>query len=494
MSNSKKSPLELDEKEFKEIGYQLVDSIAELIDTLPRKPLTTKNSLEQLRKKLEKYSMDEENVSAKDLLSNTTELLVENSLFNGHPKFMGFITSAPSPIGILGDFLSSAINANVSAQILSPISTEIEKQTIQWLCDLIGLDSSYGGLLVSGGNMANFTGFLAARTSRLSGEFKNEGLSSLKSNPKIYCSKATHTWIEKASVLFGHGLSSLRWIETNHENKMDTHVLEKTIQEDLKAGQQPFMVVGTAGDVSTGIVDALDTIADICEKYNLWFHIDGAYGAPVAALPEYNETFKGLNRADSVALDPHKWLYAPLEAGCILVKDSSTLRKTFSSRPEYYNFNGYKKDEAHNFYEYGMQNSRGFRALKVWLMLQHTGRKGIVEAIRQDIDLSKLLYDLAKEHKSLEVFTHNLSITTLRFVPEEFKGVTNSNLDYLNKLNEELLHSIQYSGELFLSNAIIDNKFSLRACIVNFKTSEKDIREGIELIVEKGNRLHHQLS
>ncbi|MCA0153633.1 pyridoxal phosphate-dependent decarboxylase family protein [Winogradskyella vincentii] len=491
----KKSSLDLSEKEFKEIGYQLVDSVAHLVNNMSEMALTTNISTEELRDKLVDYTLLDEGVSAKDLFDKTTQLLINYSLFNGHPKFMGFITSAPSPIGILADFLGSAINPNVSAQILSPIATEIEKQTIEWISSFIGLNINYGGLLVSGGNMANFTGFLAARTAKIPKDFKEKGFSGLKSKLIVYCSKATHTWIEKAVVLFGHGLNSVRWIPTNTDNRIDEERLENAIKQDLKDNNSPFMVVGTAGDVSTGAVDNLDALAELCKKYNLWFHIDGAYGAPAAALPELNETFAGITQADSIALDPHKWLYAPLEAGCILVKNPEHLTNTFSSRPEYYKFDGFSPELAHNFYEYGMQNSRGFRALKVWLMLQHSGKNGILKAIRKDIQLSKLFFDLAIEHPNLEALTQNLSITTLRYVPTHDNNKNKwSNLNYLNSLNEQLLGRLQKSGELFLSNAIVKKKFCLRACIVNFKTSKKDIEECIDIIVKTGEQIHFEMS
>ncbi|WP_411766484.1 pyridoxal phosphate-dependent decarboxylase family protein [Winogradskyella sp. A3E31] len=494
MPHPKKSALELNEKEFKEIGYQLIDSIAHLINNMSDLALTTDVSTEELRAQLIGHSISDEGVSAKELFNKTTELLINYSLFNGHPKFMGFITSAPAPIGILGDLLGSAINPNVSAQILSPIATEIEKQTIEWISDFIGIDSGYGGLLVSGGNMANFTGFLTARTSKIPIKFKEKGFSCLKAKWIVYCSEATHTWIEKAVVLFGHGLDSVRWIPVDGDNKIDDNQLENSILEDIKNGDSPFMVVGTAGDVSTGAVDNLKRISEICKKYELWFHIDGAYGTPAAALPELSETFSGITEADSIALDPHKWLYAPLEAGCILVKTPEHLTDTFSSRPEYYNFDGFNPELAHNFYEYGMQNSRGFRALKVWLVLQHSGKKGIIDAIRKDIELSRLFYNLASANPNLEAITQNLSITTLRYIPNEANNNIYSDLNYLNRLNEKLLSSLQKSGELFLSNAIINKKFSLRACIVNFKTSEEDIKECIDIIVKTGKQIHLEMS
>ena len=208
----------------------------------------------------------------------------------------------------------------------------------------------------------------------------------------VYCSKTTHTWIEKAAILFGHGTKSVKWIDTDSQNRMNLSSLEKAIQSDLEKRHQPFMVVGTAGDVSTGAVDDLQGISNVCKTYNLWFHIDGAYGVPANILPENEMLFKGVKEADSIAMDPHKWLYSPLEAGCTLVKNPKHLIDTYSSHPEYYNFSNANSQQ--NFYEYGLQNSRGFRALKVWLMLQQVGRNGYTKMIKEDIPFFMLYLDI----------------------------------------------------------------------------------------------------
>ena len=329
--------------------------------------------------------------------------------------------------------------------------------------------------------MANFTGFLAARTSKAPKNIKEKGISNSINQLTVYCSETTHTWVEKAVILFGLGTDSIRWIPSDDKNKMNITLLENTIVKDIKNGCTPMMIIGTAGDVSTGAIDNLTEIARVSRKHNTWFHIDGAYGVPAAVVPKYKELFNGIQDADSIALDPHKWLYSPLEAGCTLVKNPQHLIDTFSSNPEYYNFS----DSDHNFYEFGLQNSRGFRALKVWLALKQIGKNGYIQMINEDVDLAKMLFNLSNAHQELEAISHNLSITTFRYVPKE-----NLSLDYINKLNEELLNDLQAGGELFVSNAIIKNKYCLRACIVNFKSSEKDIKEIIEIIVREGRKKH----
>lgn len=493
MSKNRKTPIEISKGEFQKIGYQLIDEIANFITNIDKKPVTLGESPKELQRILGDASLPENGMGVEELMSNTTNLLFNHSLLNGHPKFLGFITSSAAPMGAFADLLAATVNPNVGAQILSPIATEIEKQTIRWLSEFIGVSPNYGGVLVSGGNMANFTAFLAARTAKASPNIKEDGISNASEKLVVYCSKTTHTWVEKAAILFGLGTKSIRWIETEVSNKMNSALLEETIKRDLENGCKPIMVIGTAGDVSTGVVDDLKEISQICKKYDLWFHVDGAYGIPAAVLPEYSELFNGIKEADSIALDPHKWLYNPLEAGCTLVKNPQHLIDTYSSHPEYYNFSNSDENKSINYYEYGLQNSRGFRALKVWLTLQQVGRKGYQKMIGEDIELSKLLFQLAENHIELEAVSQNLSISTFRFIPLKFINDSDDKEEYLNTLNEELLNVLQNGGEVFPSNAIVNGKYCLRTCIVNFRTSEKDIYEIVEIITREGRRTDEKL-
>ena len=489
MREIRKTSVEISKEEFREIGYKLIDDISDFINTIDKKPVTTSESPGQIQNILGISSLPENGMPAAELISKTTDLLFNHSLFNGHPKFLGYITSSAAPIGALADLLAASVNPNVGAHILSPMATEIEKQTVQWLAEFIGVSPDYGGILVSGGNMANFTAFLAARTVKAPKSIKEDGFSNTSEKLTIYCSKTTHTWVEKAAILFGLGSKSIRWIQTDTSNKMDNKLLEATIKKDLENGFKPIMVIGTAGDVSTGVVDNLKGISTICKVYDLWLHIDGAYGAPAAVVPQLKNLFDGISEADSIALDPHKWLYNPLEAGCTLVKNPQHLIDTYSSHPEYYNFTNNEEEFAQNYYEYGLQNSRGFRALKVWLTLQQVGRSGYEKMINEDIELSKYLFELAEKHAELDAVSNNLSITTFRYVPLDCK----EDNAYLNKINEEILNEIQTGGELFLSNAIVNEMYCLRACFVNFRTSQKDIREIIDIIIRVGKKTQRNI-
>ncbi|MEO7445718.1 MAG: aminotransferase class V-fold PLP-dependent enzyme [Ferruginibacter sp.] len=490
--NHRISPIEISKHEFKEIGYRLIDTIADFYDTINEKPVTTGETPKQIQAILGDASLPGNGTSASALITRTSDLLLHHSLLNGHPKFFGYITSSPTQIGALADLLAAAVNPNMGANILSPMATAIEKQTVKWLAEFIGISPDCGGLLVSGGNMANFTAFLAARTAKVPGKIKEDGLVNSHAEMVFYCSKATHTWIEKAAVLFGHGTKAIRWIATNADNKMNLDILSQTITDDLKNGKKPFLVIANAGDVSTGVVDDICGIAAVCKAHDLWLHIDGAYGIPAAVIPQYKNLFNGIDEADSIALDPHKWLYAPLEAGCTLVKNPQHLVDTYSAHPVYYNFDNNTEEITLNYHNYGFQNSRGFRALKVWLALQQVGKNGYIKMISDDIELSQLLFEQAQKHEELEAVTQNLSITTFRYVPLNDAQGEKKDETYLNTLNEKLLNELQQGGEVFLSNAVIADKYCLRACVVNYRTSKKDILEIIEIIVRDGRKLHER--
>jgi glutamate/tyrosine decarboxylase-like PLP-dependent enzyme len=301
---------------------------------------------------------------------------------------------------------------------------------------------------------------------------------------KVYASEETHTWIKKAADMSGIGTDAVRWIPTDDDLRMNTDALRAAIERDRRAGDQPMMVVGTAGSVSTGAVDPLFDIARICAEEKIWFHVDGAYGALAAGLPGVPHDLTGLALADSVAVDPHKWLYSPLEAGCVLVRDRERLHNAFSYHTSYYHFG----QETINFYDYGPQNSRGFRALKVWLGLRHVGRNGYLRMLGDDIRLSERLAALVGTIPDLELFTQGLSITTFRYVPRDLRDSIDSveRTSYLNALNEALLDRIQESGEAFVSNALIRGRYVLRACIVNFHTTVADIEALPEIVVRLG--------
>ena len=487
MIKQRNAPLEIGAADFRAIGHHLVNRVADFLESLPQRPVTPGESPPVVREVLDaSRSLPDAGTDPGKLIDRATDLLIDHSLFNSHPRFWGFITAPAAPIGILGEFLAAAVNQNSGAWLLSPMASEIEAQTIRWIAQLLSFPTDCGGILVSGGNMANMVGFFAARQAKAGWDARATGLYGGEARRlRIYCSKETHTWIHKAADLSGIGTDGIRWIPTNKDLRMNLDALRKHIRADREAGEHPFIVVGTAGSISTGAIDSLPEIARICRGEDLWFHVDGAYGGFAAMLPDAPSDVLGLSEADSVAVDPHKWLYAPLEAGCALVRDPEKLRAAFSYHPPYYHFGV----EAINYFDLGPQNSRDFRALKVWLALQHVGRKGYEQMITDDIQLAKELHTLIVQQPELEAFTRSLSITTFRYVPPDLKSNSEGIEKYLNQLNTELLTRLQNSGDAFVSNAVLDERFLLRACIVNFRTSLADIQALPEIVIHTGREV-----
>jgi glutamate/tyrosine decarboxylase-like PLP-dependent enzyme len=472
------APLALDSATFRLLGHRLVDLVADGLAAVPAGPVTRGETPAEVRATLGLGGpLPEQGADPAALLETTARDLFAHSLFNGHPRFFGYITSSPAPIGILADLLASAVNPNVGAFSLSPAATEIEVETVRWIAELIGYPGDCGGVLVSGGNMANFVGFWAARAAvaaRAGGDVRVHGVAAVAPRLCIYASGETHTWIQKAADLSGLGTDAIRWIGTDAEQRMDLSKLRAAIAADRAAGAQPFLVVGTAGSVSTGAIDDLPAIAAIARAEDLWFHVDGAYGGFAAAADNAPAALHGLALADSVAVDPHKWLYAPLETGCALVRDRAKLVAAFSYHPAYYHL----EDAATNFVDYGMQNSRGFRALKVWLALRQAGAAGYRRMIGDDIRLTGVLADAVRATAELEMTTEGLSIATFRFVPADLAARAGDAAvaEYLNTLNQALLDRLQKGGEAFVSNAVLpDGRYVLRACIVNIHTQRADV-------------------
>ena len=482
------APLDMSAAAYRASGHDLVDQIADWLERMPDGPVTRDESPADVRRALgADRGLPDAGTDGGALLGEAAQLIFRHSLFNGHPRFLGYITSSAAPIGALGDLLASAVNANVGAWRLAPMATEIEGQTLRWIAELIGFPRDAGGLLVSGGNMANFVCFLAARTAKAT-HVRTTGVRG-GAPLLVYASSETHTWIQKAADLFGLGTEGIRWITVDEEQRMDVGALERQIVADREDGAVPMLVVGTAGTVSTGAVDPLAAIAGVCRRHDVWFHVDGAYGALAARVPGAPDDLRAIGEADSVAVDPHKWLYAPLEAGCALVRRRADLLGAFSYHPSYYHFD----EGATNFFDYGPQNSRGFRALKVWLALRQAGSSGYIQMIGDDMRLSRHLHALVQQHPDFEAMTQHLSVTTFRFVPRDRQRAPDTE-SYLQRLNESLLTRVERSGEAFLSNAMVNGRFALRACIVNFRTSLADIEALLPILARHGRDAERAIS
>lgn len=487
-NNGSRNPLDMDAEQFRDAGHQLVDQIADFIGAITTVQASHHLTPDDALALLPTDDLPEEGADPAALLRETAPLLFNNMRVNGHPKSWGYIIGSPSPMGMLGDFLASAANPNLAAWDSAPVATEIEIQTVRWIARLIGYpkdrSGDCGGLFVSGGNMANMVGFLAARRRAGGAEIRMAG------NPDsrrliAYATRETHTWVEKIADLCGIGMDAIHWIATDADKRMDTADLRRQIAKDITGGFHPFIIVGTAGSVSFGAIDPLPEIAAIAREHKIWFHVDGAYGGFAAVAANVPNDIYGLREADSIAVDAHKWMFTPLEAGVALVRDKQAMLDAFSFDSPYYHHRN-KTDVVH-FFRYGLQNSRCFRALKAWLILRHAGRRAYIATIENNIRLAGILKSALDGHPCIETMTHNLSIVTFRYVPED--GVPDDPSEreaYLNDLNTAVLTRIQFGGEAHISNAIRDGQFLLRACITNFRTTEADVRTLPEIVAREG--------
>lgn len=488
------APLDLDPDQFRQLGHALIDRIADFLASLDDRPVSPGKSPAEIRQALGMHPLPQTGRDPADLLQEAAGLLFDHSVLTAHPRHLAYIIGSPAPLGGLADLLAATVNPNVSSWWRSAMATEIEAQTVRWIAELVGYPADCGGLLVSGGSMANYVGFLAARKYITPWEVRSRGLLQGDCRPlRLYASDQTHTWIEKAADAFGLGTDSIRWIPSDDRQCIDLAALRRQIRVDRGQGELPVMVIGNAGTTATGAIDPLVEMAALCREEEVWLHIDGAYGAFSAILPDAPPDLHALCLADSLALDPHKWLYQPLEAGCILVRDADLLRETFTYHPPYYHFPVEPGQEPLNYYQYGLQNSRGFRALKVWLSLQQAGRLGYQEMIAADIQLARLLYLLADEHPELQAVTQNLSVTTFRYVPTDLEAGDAAVQEYLDRLNSTLLMQLQSGGEVYISNAVVRDRFLLRACVVNFRTTADDIQAIPEIVARHGRALDARL-
>ena len=480
------SAAELSPEEFRAAGRALVDRIADFLATMRDLPVAPDTTPAAVRERIgADDGVPRHGAPAGEILERAADMMLEGSTLNGHPRFFGYITSSAAPIGMLADMLAAAVNPNCGAWSLSPVATEIEKQSLRWIAELIGFPTDCGGILVSGGNVANLACFVAATRAKSRRDLRAHGVDR-SDRLVVYASADVHTWIQKAVDICGLGLDALRSIPVDASRAMRTDALRSQIAQDRREGLHPAIIIGTAGSVGTGAIDPLHELSAIAREHDLWFHVDGAYGAPAAVLDDAPAEFAAIALADSVAVDPHKWFYAPLEAGCALVRRPAELHEAFAFHPSYYRFEGAAEDPPTNFHEWGPQNSRGFRALKVWATIRQVGRDGYRQMIADDIALSREMYRAAAAEPELEALTQSLSIATFRYIPADLDRASGEAAMYLNELNTALLSRLQADGTVYLSNAVLDGVFALRACIVNFRTTSVDVRTTIEAVLRLG--------
>jgi len=404
--------------------------------------------------------------------------VARNGRHNGHPRMFGYVQSSGSFAGVIGDLLASAINQNVTSWRSAPAATTIEHQVIEWLKMLVGFDPKGDGVLLSGGSFANFAGLAAALRASTDVDLNQRGVAALPGRARIYTSEMTHISMPKAASMLGVGKDAIVRIPVDAGLRMKADALRQQIQSDRTAGFHPVCAVATAGDVNTGAIDPLDAIADVCADAGLWLHVDGSYGALAARSPQVKGAMSALGRADSLSLDPHKWLYAPLDVGCLLVRDAAALRRAFSEGAGYIDVVADRDMSDFAYWDHSPELSRRFRALKIWFLLKIHGARAIQAAIDSNIGVAQHLAALLDASDDFErLAPAPLSIVCFRY----------RNGD--DAFNKALMLEVQRDGESYLSNAIVNGRFALRACIVNFRTQPADAQRLLASIRRVASRL-----
>jgi len=467
--------------EIRRVGYRAVDLIVEHLVSMPERPVFSAFP-RALAESMAHSPLPEVGQSANDVLSDFARDVAPFPFGNGHPRFYGWVNSPPTPIGIFAEALAAAMNPSVAGG--NHAAVHVERQVVSWMKELVGFPVEGMGLLVSGASVATLTGLAVARHVALARRGRNvreHGLQSGEGSLVVYKGAEGHGCSQKAVELLGIGSANLRVVESDAELRLSPAALDAAIRADIAAGFIPMAVVASAGTVNTGAIDPIDAIADICREHGVWLHVDGAYGAPAIITAQYRDELAPIARADSLAVDPHKWLYVPVEAGLVLVRDAKAMRDTFSLVPPYLRIDG----DEHGvlgppwFSEFGIQQTRGFKALKVWMALKYHGVSGYRAMIENDLALAAHLASLLHAAPDFECLKpRGLSIVCFRYAPESMRGDVQS----LDALNRNVLAEMQLGGEAFVSSTVIRGQFWLRACIVNHRATEADIDAMIDVV------------
>jgi len=472
-------------EEIKRVGYQVIDLIAAYLDHLPDRPVF-RPVPESLAHQFLSTPAPVTGVDPDRILAEFRDTVAAYPFGNGHPRFWAWVNSPPVVIGVLAEALAAAMNPSCAGGNHAAIY--VERQVLNWFKEMLGFPAASMGLLVSGGSMASLTALAVARHAKAGFDVRREGLRGTGPRLMLYLSEEGHGCMRKAAELMGIGNDNVRTVAVDADLRMRVDDLQAQIAADLAAGHRPFAVAASAGTVNTGAIDPLTDIAEVCRRDGLWFHVDGAYGAPAILTRQYRDALTPMALADSVALDPHKWLSIPVEAGLVLVKDAQAMRDTFSLVPPYLRTDGNLAGVGGLpwFSEYGLQQTRGFRGLKIWMALKHYGSSGYARMIEEQIALARYLHDRVTATPDLEaVAAPGLSIVCFRYAPPAVRG----NSEKLDSVNKLLLERIQLSGEAFLSSTVVRGAFVLRACIVNYLTRRSDLDFLLELVLREGRTL-----
>lgn len=473
--------LDVPQEQFREEIDKTVELLMELYDGLDATPAFRMRNGSYLKKTFSE-SMPVHGVNMDRILEQLNYEILSNITMNIGPYFTGYVVSCSSQMGFLGDMISSFLNQNATKWHLGVAAAETEKLVIRWIKEFLGIPPDSNGILVSGGSAANLTCLTVARCVKAKFDINRDGIFS---HPpmRIYASSEVHHCVTKSAQLLGIGEGNVKIISVDEDFRMNISELEEQIRKDFGRGLHPFCVVASAGTVNTGAIDPLTEISEICKKYALWFHIDGAYGGFASAINNnITKNFSGeLALADSIAVDPHKWLFVPFEAGCSLFKREEDARSTFSHIPDYLAGDTSEGSFRKDFLEHGFQLSRNFKALKIWMLFKAYGAKKLKQAIEHDILNTRYFTSLISNSKNFEVTAEGpLSAVCYRANPVNY----NLSEEEIESVNQRLLEEIENDGRVFITGTKIRSKTVLRSCFVSHRTQKQHLHYVFNVLTE----------
>ena len=469
-----KSKLELTSEEMRSLGYRIVDQIVEHFETLASKPVMFVSPRVELEAEL-RERLPEEPTPVDSLLDQLRRVVWRNIGNVQHPRFFAFIPSPSNFVSVMADALAAGFNPFAGNWLEGSGPAQIELVTIDWLREMCGLPETAGGLFVSGGSMANLTALAAARRAMLDDR---------SDDAVIYFSDQTHNSIGKALRVLGFAREQICELPSDGDFRLPVESLRRAVAEHRSNGKRPFCVIANAGATNTGAVDPLDQLADLCEQENLWLHIDGAYGAAACLSERGRNLLAGIERADSLSLDPHKWLFQPFEIGCVLLRDARLLKKTFNTMTGILEDTKRAEEEEINYYDYGVQLTRGFHALKLWLSIKAFGAAAFREAINCGFELAEFAENILRQSGRWRIVSPAaMGIVTFRYVAE------GRSENEINEIHRRMVEMMAEDGFAFANSTSLRGQTVMRLCTINPRTTEDDVRAIIQQLEQFGREL-----
>lgn len=461
-------------EDFRKFGYQMIDWIADYFENLENYPVISQNQPDDLKNALPK-SAPVNSESFPQIFEDVEKLILPAVTHWNHPNFHGLFSTSTSSVGIFGEMLSAAFDMKAMLWRTSPASTELEPVVLDWLRQMLNLPEDFSGFIYDTASISTLHAIAMARE-KLNLGIRERGMSGRTDLPllRIYCSEQTHNSIDKAVLLLGLGQVSIVKIPTNERFEMGAESLSEAIREDKMRGYLPFCAVATIGTTSTSSIDPVNKIADICERNNIFLHVDAAYAGSAAIVPEFQPYFKGWERADSIVINPHKWFFTPFDLSVLYVKDLDLLKRTFSLVAEYLKVT----ETVLNQMDYGIQLGRRFRSLKLWFVMRYFGQKGLIARIREHCRLARLFANWVDNSEDFEMLAPvPFALVCFRACP---KGVED-----LDSFNEKIMNEINASGDAYLSHTKLNGKFTLRLSVGSIRVEERHLEKVWRLLNER---------